>query len=700
MPAKKGTKSKTRKGDLDYTTKKGDSYFHENHHLVKKSYKPFDAHKGSVSKTHAGLDYIKMPIAGGGVLKISICHGDSDSDMEGEGLWDSIRGLANNVKDKAQNTFHRIENTANNAINTIKDVAHKVWSGDTGMPPNVQQILNQYGNQLISNIDIVRNPVGGALVGALSVASRGEFGKNLKNAPYDKLFHLKIVITLQDGTRVSMEKVERVNLVVNPQPVKDEEAIPTPLNGQQLTLGQLYDNAKNAMGDRFYPYSARDNNCQNFILNVLQASGVGNQQDYEFVKQDTKSLFGNDTFLRKASNTITDIGARFNVLRQGGDIDEEYLHTAIALNKKLKNSKKGLVATNTIPTVKGGKLTFKDFAQGWARHHKITHGGALKSKHAKFTYKTINDHLIKRGEGWDDFINDSKRFFTGGYNDQINQGFQNAGNEIKDAFNGLGQKISGTTQQITQQIRAEADKVINDVKNGIKVGQDEIKSLINNAEITADQKWGLLKAFALSAGNQIKDGVMTGVNYVKKYGKEAIDWVQNNKDAMKAIAISLAKFAVKKGIPLAGEQLGGIFADFLVAGMLQPELIPVAQTLGSMAGKKLGNMLADYIMSLGLADAQGNPDADKWLALTGQAIDAGKMAYSGYQGLKAVNNYLSGASNAGQAVSAVSSAGTGLKRRSTAQMKKLLKEKLDNYHLVNTLKRGRGRPKGSKNKTY
>ena len=47
-------------------------------------------------------------------------------------------------------------------------------------------------------------------------------------------------------------------------------------------------------------------------------------------------------------------------------------------------------------------------------------------------------------------------------------------------------------------------------------------------------------------------------------------------------------------------------------------------------------MLADYIMSLGLADAQGNPDADKWLAITGQAIDAAKMAYGGYQGVKAL----------------------------------------------------------------
>jgi ElaB/YqjD/DUF883 family membrane-anchored ribosome-binding protein len=698
----KGSKSKTHKGDLDYTTKKGDKVFHENGHFVKKSYKPFDAHKGSVSKTHAGLDYqhydhhLKVPIRGGGYLRINICHGggsdtDSDSDMEGEGLWDD-------AKDAFKRAGNKIKDTATNVYNTAKDIAHKVYTGDTGMPPNVKKILDQYGNEIIRDIEIVRNPVGKALTGALSIASLGEFGKNLENAPYDKLFHLKIVITLQSGVRVSLEKVERVSMTVNPKPVKDEESTPTPLNGKSITLNQLYENAHNAMGSKFYPYSARDNNCQNFILNVLQASGVGNGRDYEFVKQDTKSLFGDNSFLRKASNTITDIGARFNVLQQGGGVDDEYLDSAIALMTKHKRSKKGLVATNTIP-ITGGKLpkhqrlTFKDFAQGWARHHGITHGGALKSKQAKHHYKTINDHLIKEGKGWDDFIQGSQKFFTGGYNDQINQGIQNVGNQVKDAFDAFGNKISGTANQITQQIRDQANKVISDVNNGIKVGKDAIMKLANSAEVTANQKWDLLKAFVKDASNKVSEGVMTGVNFVKKYGETAINWLKDNKDAMKAIAISVAKFAVKKGIPLVGEQLGGILADALAAGMLQPELIPVAQTLGSMAGKKLGEMLSDYIMSLGLADAQGNPDADKWLAITGQAIDAAKMAYAGYQGAQSVGNYLSGASNAGSAASKVATAGTGVKM-TPAKMKKLLKERVESYNLM-TVKRSRGRPSKS-----
>jgi hypothetical protein len=736
----KGSKSKTHKGDLDYTTKHGDEYFHEDGHLVKKSYKPFDAHKGSVSKTHAGLDYMKIPLRGGGVLRINICHGDghdsdSDYDMEGEGFFDDVKGAFRKAGDK-------IKSTATNAFHTAKDIAHKVYTGDTGLPPNVKNILEKYGDELIRDIDIVRNPVGKALTGALSIASMGEFGRNLENAPYDKLFHLKIVITLQSGVRVSLEKVERVSMTVNPSPVKDEESTPTPLNGKSITLNQLYENARNKMGDRFYPYSARDNNCQNFILNVLQASGVGNTQDYEFVKQNTKELFGDNTFLRKASNTITDIGARFNVLQQGGGVDDDYLDSAINLMAKHKKARSGLYATTAVP-ITGGKLkghqklTFKDFAQGWARHHGITHGGALKSKQAKHHYKTINDHLIKTGRGWDDFIQGSKKFFTGGYNDQINQGIQNTANTVKTAVDGFGKQITGTASQITQQIRDQANKVIADVNNGISVGRDNIMNLMKNAEITASQKFDLMKAWVKDASNKVVGGVMTGVNFVKKYGETAINWIKDNKDAMKAIAISVAKFAVKKGIPLVGEQLGGILADALSAGMLQPELIPVAHTLGSMAGQKLGEMLSDYIMSLGLADAQGNPDADKWLAITGQAIDAGKMAYGAYQGLSSASNYLSGAKNAGSAGSAVVTAGMGFDdafytlgkatelfkkiakenngvipkhivdgeiakaykqanvkqvKRSPAKMKQVLKERVEHYNKLLALKRGRGRP--------
>jgi len=56
----KGTKSKTHPGELNYTTKKGSKVFHQNHHYVRKSRKPYMNNggkkygKGTRSKTHRG----------------------------------------------------------------------------------------------------------------------------------------------------------------------------------------------------------------------------------------------------------------------------------------------------------------------------------------------------------------------------------------------------------------------------------------------------------------------------------------------------------------------------------------------------------------------------------------------------------------------------------------------------------------------
>lgn len=69
---KKGSKSKTHKGDLDYTTKRGDKDFHRGGHDVKTKRKPYESHKvgrphvrhhthpkkGQASRTHKGeLDF-------------------------------------------------------------------------------------------------------------------------------------------------------------------------------------------------------------------------------------------------------------------------------------------------------------------------------------------------------------------------------------------------------------------------------------------------------------------------------------------------------------------------------------------------------------------------------------------------------------------------------------------------------------------
>ncbi len=75
---------------------------------------------------------------------------------------------------------------------------------------------------------------------------------------------------------------------------------------------------------RIFGYQAGANNCQVFILNLLEASHI--YQGKQFIMQDTRSIFENYPDLRKATNTITDTASRGNVLLQGGSITPNHIY--------------------------------------------------------------------------------------------------------------------------------------------------------------------------------------------------------------------------------------------------------------------------------------------------------------------------------------------------------------------------------------
>ena len=116
-----------------------------------------------------------------------------------------------------------------------------------------------------------------------------------------------------------MEKNERINLASLSTATSGGERMPIsqPIN---KTVNEIIMNTKNAMGAKFTPYSAYDNNCQNFILAVLHANGIHNATYDEFVKQHTDEIFKGKPGVRKFANTVTDIAGRANILVNGGDI--------------------------------------------------------------------------------------------------------------------------------------------------------------------------------------------------------------------------------------------------------------------------------------------------------------------------------------------------------------------------------------------
>jgi len=129
-----------------------------------------------------------------------------------------------------------------------------------------------------------------------------------------------------------LEKNARINMDVKTSPVnrpnseiKIVEQVP-----QNITVQQLMDNTRRRMGNQFFQYDAVVNNCQDFLLNVLQANGLGNQTDYAFIKQDTEKLFKGLPILKKVAHAVTEIGERADVAMQGGTVDVNSIDTSIS----------------------------------------------------------------------------------------------------------------------------------------------------------------------------------------------------------------------------------------------------------------------------------------------------------------------------------------------------------------------------------
>jgi len=199
---------------------------------------------------------------------------------------------------------------------TANDVGKYVGAilyGRNDYQPKVRDILEKYGDQKLVSAEVRRTPLGSVLMTALDVVSLGRIAKN---NPYDKLFHLSLVVKLETGETILIEKNEVINMDLEPIVVDKTESKEVPLY-RLIKLNDLMQNTRDRMGDNFFIYSARNCNCQDFILNILLANGLDTPELIDFVKQDSIKIFGNLVYLRKFSNTLTDIAGRANVIFNG-----------------------------------------------------------------------------------------------------------------------------------------------------------------------------------------------------------------------------------------------------------------------------------------------------------------------------------------------------------------------------------------------
>jgi hypothetical protein len=95
------------------------------------------------------------------------------------------------------------------------------------------------------------------------------------------------------------------------------------------TINTFIENCLKSMGDqKFYSYSSYQNNCQNFVINLLNSNFLLTNELNNFIKQSTESIFENSPNLRKLANNLTDIDNRTRTIT-GGKIKPKKLRKSI-----------------------------------------------------------------------------------------------------------------------------------------------------------------------------------------------------------------------------------------------------------------------------------------------------------------------------------------------------------------------------------
>jgi hypothetical protein len=200
-----------------------------------------------------------------------------------------------------------------------KDInkARQIVFGADDYNNKVKNIISKYGNiEIVSGI-IHRHQIPKYINSILNFASFGEFEKQ---NPYDKLFHLSVIFTLQNGTKILVEKNEVINMEINPKlnNFNDESLIINkPFNN--LTLNKALENTQKRMGNNYFSYQASHNNCQNFILNILESNGLLDDENKEFIKQNTEKIFNKLPHLKKLSDAVTGIAGKVDIIKNGGN---------------------------------------------------------------------------------------------------------------------------------------------------------------------------------------------------------------------------------------------------------------------------------------------------------------------------------------------------------------------------------------------
>ena len=204
----------------------------------------------------------------------------------------------------------------------MKKTGGKIFGAKEDFSNKIKKILKKYGDKKIRAIRIGRRPINTLVEKAFNIITLGKWDKLKDQYYYDKLFHLFLVLTMEDGTVISFEKNSIVTLSENDSrcSMKDVECIELEYPADSLTLDELVKKPLARIGkEKYFIYNPFSQNCQIFISEVLKTFNLYSPKAKEFVYQDISEIVERLPFyVEYVAKTITDIDATVSKVTGSG----------------------------------------------------------------------------------------------------------------------------------------------------------------------------------------------------------------------------------------------------------------------------------------------------------------------------------------------------------------------------------------------
>jgi hypothetical protein len=523
-------------------------------------------------------------------------------------------------------------------IGSVVDFAKTLYQGRSDYPHDQKKLIEQFGSMTVRHIRIGRTPLPSLITGALNVVTLGAFSKMMKKSPYDKLYHLFIILTLDNGKTMLVEKNEAIHLALNPPAMPrntswlDVNTIPS-----TLTFHLLMENTKKAMGNLFFPYDPTKNNCQDFIIAIFKSNNMLTQDVMAFVKQDVASLFKNFENTKALMNAVTTLGSKVDILKKGGRLNqkpvlEEYSKLTNHLVGHItdpeepldkKDAKQSIDLIDRIARIKGTgviqSVIFKkpkwtvDTAIDWLDSHKYIHPkvdeepNTLRFRQSepiegtKYRTKTLGKSGILFNIGYDKLKSPSKsirmppkKIYMSGMSGMGLEG--NAG---------IGSGIGA----------------------GIGAGM-EYESDSEEYESGSDDEGAGLYAGGRGMGAGIGAGIQHLHVHVHHPEGGKVNWKKVGNTVWK-VAKPIVKEVSHKYLPQLGEDAGIALGTAAATLSGNPEMAPMAASIGSKLGKAAGKAADKKVQGLGIGAGvrkgrfeKGSKEAMEWCAKMKAAREA------------------------------------------------------------------------------